>query len=140
VHPASAAVLSDYVTEDSLAAQLNEAENSLKSIIYQNQSAYNSLPATGGYINDIASAEKIDNLSNVTITGSTMSGSGITGLTAADIPISLVSISPNARIGASPWFRGIPHRHRDRPEMKQRLRNRRVLMKSHVVTAAGIPP
>jgi hypothetical protein len=45
-----------YVTQEELTAQLQQATNALRSVIYQNESAPNSLPASGGYTNDIAIA------------------------------------------------------------------------------------
>jgi hypothetical protein len=38
-----------YVTQDELTAQIEQATNALRSLIYQNESVSNSLPASGGY-------------------------------------------------------------------------------------------
>ena len=78
-----------YVTQDELAAEIQQATNALRSLIYQNESAPNSVPASGGYTNEIALSNDIDNLSGgsngpLTISNATLSN--ISGLTAAEIP------------------------------------------------------
>jgi len=85
VQPAPAVVLSDYVTQDELAAQLQEAANDLRSLIYQNESAPNSPPASGGYTNEIAVSNHIDQLNGTTLNKVTVNG--ISGLVATDIPV-----------------------------------------------------
>src|SRR5665213_1217772 len=84
VQPAPAAILSDYVTQDELAAQLQEAANDLRSLIYHNESAPNSLPASGGYTNEIAVSNDIDQLNGTTLNKVTVNG--VSGLTPGDIP------------------------------------------------------
>jgi hypothetical protein len=74
----------DYVTKEELAAQLSATTNALRSLVYQNESAPNSPPASGGYTNDIAVASTIDHLNGVTLNDVTVNG--ILGLTAADVP------------------------------------------------------
>src|SRR5208282_2847453 len=83
-----------YVTQDQLAAQIEQAANALRSLIYQNDSAPNSLPASGGYTNEIALSNNIDNLSGssngpLTISDATLNN--ISGLTAAEIPTDIVA-------------------------------------------------
>jgi hypothetical protein len=78
-----------YVTQDELTAQIEQAANALRSLIYQNESAPGSLPATGGYTNEIALSNDIDNLSGsskrpLTISDATLNN--VSGLTAAEIP------------------------------------------------------
>jgi len=85
VQPAPAAILSDYVTQDELAVQFQEAANDLRGLIYQNESAPNSLPATGGNFNNIAITSAIDRLSGTTLNDVTVHG--VSGLAAADIPV-----------------------------------------------------
>ena len=78
-----------YVTQDELTAQLAEAVNALRSLIYQNESAPNSVYATGGYTNEIALSNDIDNLSgssNGPLTISDATFNNVSGLTAAEIP------------------------------------------------------
>jgi hypothetical protein len=78
-----------YVTQDELAAQIEQATNALRSLIYQNDSAPNSLPASGGYTNDIALSNRIDNLSgssNGPLTISDATFNNVSGLTASEIP------------------------------------------------------
>ncbi|MSR70638.1 hypothetical protein EXS62_01200 [Candidatus Kaiserbacteria bacterium] len=82
--PAPAPLSNKYLTEDVLTARLDTLSNSLKSLIYANSSAPNSLPATGGFTNTIALTNHIDQLRNVTLTNSIVSG--VSGLTDADIP------------------------------------------------------
>jgi hypothetical protein len=81
--------LSAYVTQDQLAAQIQEASNALRSLIYQNESAPNSLPSSGGFTNEIALSNDIDNLSgssNGPLTISDATFSDVSGLTASEIP------------------------------------------------------
>jgi|GEM_PF-1552608 hypothetical protein len=78
-----------YVTQDELTAQLTEAANALRSLIYQNDSAPGSVYATGGYMNDIALSNRIDNLSgssNGPLTISDASFNNVSGLIASEIP------------------------------------------------------
>jgi hypothetical protein len=78
-----------YVTQDELTAQIEQAANALRSLIYQNESAPNSVYATGGYTNDIALSNRIDNLSgsaNGPLTISDATFNNVSGLTAAEIP------------------------------------------------------
>ncbi len=63
------------ITQADLTEQLTALSNSLTSLIYQNQSTPNSLPATGGYTNNIALAQNIGQLNNVTIAASTINNS-----------------------------------------------------------------
>ena len=73
-----------YITQDELTAQIDQATNALRSLIYQNDSVPNSLPATGGYTNNIALANDIDQLTGTKLKNITVNG--VAGLTAADIP------------------------------------------------------
>jgi hypothetical protein len=78
-----------YVTQDELTAQIEQAANALRSLIYQNESAPNSVYATGGYTNDIAISNRIDNLSgssNGPLTISDATFNNVSGLTASEIP------------------------------------------------------
>jgi hypothetical protein len=78
-----------YVTQDQLTAQIDQAANILRSLIYQKESSPNSLPATGGYTNEISLSNRIDNLSgssNGPLTISNATFSDVSGLTAAEIP------------------------------------------------------
>jgi hypothetical protein len=75
----------NFVTQNSLGSQLNELANSLRSLIYSQESAPGSLPASGGNFNNVALSQIVDNLSNVTLSNATVDG--ISGLTAADIPV-----------------------------------------------------
>jgi Chaperone of endosialidase/Domain of unknown function (DUF5011) len=79
----------NYVTNDELTKQIQQATNALRSLIYQNESAPNSLPASGGYTNDIALTNDIDQLSGTTLNNVTVNG--ISGLTAADIPTDITA-------------------------------------------------
>jgi hypothetical protein len=78
-----------YVTQEELTAQLQQATNALRSVIYQNESAPNSLPASGGYTNNIAMSNDIDQLTGTTLNN--VSVNGISGLTAAEIPTDIVA-------------------------------------------------
>jgi hypothetical protein len=78
-----------YVTQEELTAQLQQVANVLRSVIYQNDSAPNSLPASGGYTNDIAMSNDIDQLTGTTLNNVTVNG--ISGLTAAEIPANIVA-------------------------------------------------
>ena len=69
------------ITQADLDTQLNELSNSLKQLIYQNQSAPGSLPSSGGYNNNIALSQIIDHLSNVTITGGSITGATLSNVT-----------------------------------------------------------
>ena len=74
------------VTQSQLQAAIEQASNALRQLIYANagtvgQGQY----STGGYTNNLALSQKIDNLSNVTITNPTVTGT-VSGLTAASIP------------------------------------------------------
>jgi hypothetical protein len=73
-----------YITQDQLTTQLQIATNNLRSLIYQNVSAPNSVMATGGYTNEIAASNKIDQLSGTKLTSITVNG--VSGLTTGDIP------------------------------------------------------
>jgi len=72
------------VTQDELTAQLQEATNSLRSLLYQNESAPNSLPASGGYTNEIALTSDIDQLNGTALNNVIVNG--VSGLTASEIP------------------------------------------------------
>ncbi len=85
VAPAPVADLSGYVTQDALAAQLNQLSNGLKQLIYANAGTVQGVTpqvgnySSGGTTNNIALASIINNLSNVTINNATFTGS-VTGL------------------------------------------------------------
>jgi hypothetical protein len=85
----AAGVSQNYVTQDQLAAQLQQATNALRSLIYQQLSAPNSTLASGGILNSIAISQRIDQLTNVTLSNATVHG--VSGLTAADIPTNIVA-------------------------------------------------
>ena len=72
------------ITQSDLDTQLNALSNSLKQLIYATNSVPNSLPATGGYTNEIAVSEDIDQLTGTTL--SNVIVHGVSGLTVADIP------------------------------------------------------
>jgi trimeric autotransporter adhesin len=78
-----------YVTQDQLTAQIEQATNALRTLIYQNESVPNSLPASGGYTNEIALTNDIDQLNGTTLTNVVVNG--ISGLTAADIPTDITA-------------------------------------------------
>lgn len=74
------------VTQSQLQSAIQQAINSLRQLIYANagtvgQGQYSS----GGYLNNLALTQRIDTLSNVTITNPTVTGT-VSGLTAASIP------------------------------------------------------
>jgi hypothetical protein len=84
-----------YVTQDELTAQLEQATNALRSLIYQNESVPGSLPASGGYANELALTNRIDNLSGVTsltldnALGTASGGIGATTATGAQAALGL---------------------------------------------------
>ena len=98
------AQLASYVTQTDLTTQLQELQNKLTSLVYQNVSAPNSVIATGGITNEIAATNRINQLSGVAITGGTITNAtinGISGLTAADIPaLAYLSTSGGSLSGA----------------------------------------
>ena len=73
----------------SFEAAINQATNALRSLIYQQDSAPNSLPASGGYTNEIAATNDIDQLNGTTLNNVTVNG--VSGLTAAEIPTDIVA-------------------------------------------------
>jgi hypothetical protein len=79
------------VMQSQLQAAVEQASNTLRQLIYANagsvigQGQY----ATGGYTNNIALSERIDSLSNVTISNATVHG--VSGLTASEIPADIVA-------------------------------------------------
>jgi hypothetical protein len=77
------------VTQIDLTTQLDELSNSLKQIIYSNESAPNSLPASGGFTNEIALSNVIDQLTGTTLNNVTVNG--VSGLTAAEIPTNITA-------------------------------------------------
>jgi hypothetical protein len=77
------------VTQSELQAAINQASNSLRSLIYQQDSAPNSLPASGGYTNNIALSSDIDQLNGTALNNVTVNG--VSGLTAANIPTNIVA-------------------------------------------------
>jgi hypothetical protein len=79
----------NFVTQLQLQTQLEEVANSLKQMIYAQNSFQGSLPASGGYTNNVALTNRIDKLANVTISNSTVHG--LAGLTAADIPTDIIA-------------------------------------------------
>jgi hypothetical protein len=80
----AASPLAAYVTQDQLTAALNQATNSLRTLIYQTESIPGSLPATGGFTNNIALTNRIDQLTGTKLNNVTING--VSGLTASDIP------------------------------------------------------
>ena len=83
-----------YVTQDELAAAIAQVTNALGSLISEKESAPGSVYATGGYTNEIALTNNIDNLSgssngpltisNPTISNPVLTGS-VSGLTTSDL-------------------------------------------------------
>jgi hypothetical protein len=74
------------VTQSQLRTSIEQASNALRQLIYANagtvgQGRYSS----GGYINNVALSQRIDQLSNVTIADPTITGV-VSGLTAASLP------------------------------------------------------
>ena len=69
------------VTHAELATAINQATNALRSLIYQNESAPNSAMGTGGFTNEIAASNKIDQLSGTTINNPTITGGTVSGAT-----------------------------------------------------------
>jgi hypothetical protein len=80
----TSALATSYITQDQLTASLSELNNSLRSLIYQNESVPNSLPASGGYTNNIALSNRIDQLTGTSLSNITVNG--VLGITDADIP------------------------------------------------------
>ncbi len=75
----------DYVTHTELNAQLQGLQNSLQQFVSQTAAAPTvSGPGTPLAVEHFAPSQRIDNLANVTISNATVSG--VSGLTAADIP------------------------------------------------------
>lgn len=95
----SSAPRGSYITQDQLTAQLEQASNALRSLIYGQTGAPSSTPASGGLFNIAALAQRIDQLANTRLSNVTVSG--ISGLTAADIPTDLVASNYFALSGAS---------------------------------------
>lgn len=89
----------NYITQDQLAAQLQQATNALRSLIYQQVSAPNSPLASGGALNNIAVSQRIDQLANVTASNLTVHG--VSGLTAADIPTGITASNYLPLIGGT---------------------------------------
>lgn len=85
----TAAAPAGYVTQDALAAQLDELSNSFRQQFYGTLNSIPSNYAQGGIQSQIALAQKIDTLSNVTLSNTTVHG--LSGLTAADIPSDIVA-------------------------------------------------
>jgi hypothetical protein len=81
----------NYVTQDELTAQIQQATNALRSYIYENGSTPNTLRASGGFTNNIALTNDIDQLSGTTLNNVTVNG--VSGLTAADIPTNITAAS-----------------------------------------------
>ncbi|HUD02656.1 MAG TPA: hypothetical protein VMR46_01370, partial [Candidatus Paceibacterota bacterium] len=78
--PAPIANLSSYVTQDALTTQLNELSNNLRQVIFSNiNSAPGPVYSSGGNTNNIALSQIIDRLSNVVITGGSITGANISG-------------------------------------------------------------
>ena len=82
--PGVSAQATPYITQGQLTAQIEEATNALRSLIYQNESAPNSLPAAGGFTNEIALSNDIDQLNGTALNDVIINGAS--GLTAADVP------------------------------------------------------
>ena len=103
-----AAVLSPYITQSSLSTQLNELSNSLKQLIYANTGSAGQSQAgtvgqgqysSGGYTNNIALSQIIDQLNGTVLNNVTVNG--ISGLTPADIPaLNYLSSSGGTTTGA----------------------------------------
>jgi hypothetical protein len=73
------------VTQSELQAAIEQASNALRQLVYANAGTVGQgLYSTGGYTNNIALSQRIDSLSNVTISNATVHG--INGLAVADIP------------------------------------------------------
>jgi hypothetical protein len=86
----ASAAPANYVTQDELATQLQITENNLRTLVYQNtnggtewqvgQGEY----ASGGYTNNIAVSNPLDQLNGTTLTNVTVNG--ISGITASNLP------------------------------------------------------
>jgi hypothetical protein len=72
------------VSEVELDQKLSDLDTKIRSLLYASLSTPNSLPSTGGITNNLALAQHIDKLDNVTLTNVTVNG--VSGLTASDIP------------------------------------------------------
>jgi hypothetical protein len=85
----------NYITQDELTAQLQIATNNLRNLIYSNTSGGSASQvaqgqyASGGYTNEIALSNKIDQLNGTTLNNVVVNG--ISGITAAEIPTSIVA-------------------------------------------------
>lgn len=87
-----------FVTQDQLNAGMSALNNSLRQLIFQDISAPASVPASGGYTNNIALSNRIDNLSGVIISNATISG--VSGLKSSDIPsLNYLSLSGGTLTG-----------------------------------------
>jgi hypothetical protein len=67
----------------------------------------NSLPATGGYTNNIALSHRIDQLSGTELSNITVSG--VSGLTAADIPTDITASNYLPLAGGALTLEHQPH-------------------------------
>ena len=86
------------VTHAELAAAINQTTNALRSLIYQNESAPNSAMGTGGFTNEIAASNKIDQLSGTTLTNVIVNG--VSGLTTSQVSEGSNLYFTNARVAA----------------------------------------
>jgi hypothetical protein len=83
-----------YVTQDEFTTQIQQVTNALRSFVYQNGSTPNipnSLRASGGFTNEIALTNDIDQLNGTTLNNVTVNG--VSGLTTADIPTNITAAS-----------------------------------------------
>jgi hypothetical protein len=98
--PTSASVLpapapATYVTQDELTAQLQGLNNSLRTLVYQNTNGGTQWQvgegeyASGGYTNNIAVSNALDQLNGTTLNNVTING--LSGLTATEIPTNIVA-------------------------------------------------
>ncbi|HVZ75733.1 MAG TPA: tail fiber domain-containing protein [Candidatus Paceibacterota bacterium] len=85
--PSTQFLASNYVTQSSLADQLSQLNNNLRSLIYQNAGSVQPQGSTidygqystGGYTNNVALSQIVSNLSGVTITNATITNSTFNG-------------------------------------------------------------
>jgi hypothetical protein len=84
--------LADLVTVTQLQFQLERLSNSLKELIYAQNSIQGSLPASGGFTNSLALTNRIDQLSGTNISHATISNSSIDTASLPDISGSYLSI------------------------------------------------
>ncbi|MGC9602818.1 MAG: hypothetical protein ABSE76_03750, partial [Minisyncoccia bacterium] len=97
--PAPVQNLSAYVTQSSLTTQLQELSDNLRQVIFSNiNSAPGPVYSSGGVTNNVALSQIIDHLSNIAISGGTItnaaiSGGSISGLNGIDLVSGCFSVA-----------------------------------------------